>query len=146
MTTDSVAQPRVAAAALFFSLDDLVLLVQPTHASTWEIPGGYVRPGESPLRACRREVHEELAIDAPIGGPLVVDRAPADDGEDKLLIVFDGGTLPRSELERISLASDGIEQWRLVSRTFLDAHLPSTIYRAGTPPSVPSTSSWMCVR
>jgi 8-oxo-dGTP pyrophosphatase MutT (NUDIX family) len=126
---EPIAQPRVAAGALFFNPDGLVLLVQPTYTSTWEIPGGNVQPGESPLQACRREVREELGIEPPIGGPLVVDWAPADGEGDKLLFVFDGGTLPRSELDRISLAGDEIAEWRLVSPTFLDAHLNDRLSR-----------------
>jgi 8-oxo-dGTP diphosphatase len=50
----------VSAGALFVDEYDRVLLVEPTYKSYWDIPGGYVEPGESPLAACAREVHEEL--------------------------------------------------------------------------------------
>ncbi|MEV6775158.1 NUDIX hydrolase [Streptomyces syringium] len=88
-----MARPRMAAGALFFDEQGRVLLVRPSYKPKWEIPGGYIEAGESPLAACRREVEEELGITPAIGSLLVVDWAPNETEGDKVLYVFDGGLL-----------------------------------------------------
>ena len=80
-----------------------MLLVQPTYKQSWDIPGGYVEPGESPLQACIREVREELGISPPIGRLLVVDWAPSEEDGDKILFVFDGGRLDDDAVGKITL-------------------------------------------
>ncbi|MYT31256.1 MULTISPECIES: NUDIX hydrolase [unclassified Streptomyces] len=101
-----MATPRMAAGALFFDDQDQVLLVKPSYKPKWEIPGGYIERGESPLAACRREVEEELGITPDIGPLLVIDWAPSEAEGDKVLYVFDGGQLQPNELDGIKLAPD----------------------------------------
>jgi 8-oxo-dGTP diphosphatase len=55
-----MAHPRVAAGALFCDDAGRVLLVKPTYKEGWDLPGGYVEPGETPTEACVREIKEEL--------------------------------------------------------------------------------------
>jgi 8-oxo-dGTP diphosphatase len=110
-----MATPRMAAGVLFRDQHGRVLLVKPSYKAGWEIPGGYVEPGESPKQAARREVREELGIDPPIGRLLVVDWAPHPDEGDKLLFIFDGGELgngnvspaARDEIEAAKYWEDG---------------------------------------
>lgn len=102
-TPPPMATPRVSAGALFVDEHDRVLLVEPTYKSYWDVPGGYVEPGESPLDACVREVREEMSIAPPIGRLLVVDWAPADREGDKILFIFDGGILDAEQLAAIRL-------------------------------------------
>ncbi|MEV6671129.1 NUDIX hydrolase [Streptomyces sp. NPDC051162] len=98
-----MARPRMAAGALFFNDQGHVLLVRPSYKPKWEIPGGYIETGESPLAACRREVLEELGITPPIGSLLVVDWAPSENEGDKILYIFDGGQLQQDEHDAIRL-------------------------------------------
>jgi ADP-ribose pyrophosphatase YjhB (NUDIX family) len=101
--TPPMATPRVSAGALFTDKHNRVLLVEPTYKPYWDIPGGYVEPGESPLAACAREVKEELGIAPPLGPLLAVDWAPADAEGDKLLFIFNGRHLSPDDLAAIRL-------------------------------------------
>jgi 8-oxo-dGTP diphosphatase len=58
-----------------------------SHAGKWEFPGGKVEPGESPKFALKRELQEELAIDAEVGDE--VERYTfAYPGKSPILLVF----------------------------------------------------------
>jgi ADP-ribose pyrophosphatase YjhB (NUDIX family) len=110
-----MAQPRIAAGALFLDEAGRVMLVRPTYKSGWDIPGGYVEPGESPRDACIREVREELGIEPPIGQLLVVDWAPRDAEGDKILFVFDGGRLDDINASLIELDVSELAEYRYVA-------------------------------
>lgn len=69
-------------------------MLRTTYKDFWDVPGGYVEPGESPRAAAQREVQEELGIDVRIGRMLAVDWAPSDSEGDKLLFLFEGPVLP----------------------------------------------------
>lgn len=112
---DSAAKALVAAGALFTDGLGRVLMVQPTYKSYWDIPGGHVKPGESPRDACVREVHEELGIRPPIGGLLVVDWAPHPEEGDKILFLFDGGRLDDAAHSRVRFADGEIDRYAYVA-------------------------------
>jgi 8-oxo-dGTP diphosphatase len=101
----------VAAGVLFFDDAGRVLLVQPTYKDHWDIPGGYVETGETPAQAVAREVREELGIEMAVGSLLVADWAPHPDEGDKLLFIFDGGTLTAGRLEGIRLQADELASY-----------------------------------
>ena len=95
------ATPRAAAGVLYFDGPERVLLVHPTYKEGWDLPGGYLMPGETPTSALRRELLEELGTPLPVGALLVVDWAPTDREGDKILFVFDGGELTADQLAAI---------------------------------------------
>ena len=61
---------KLVVAALIFK-EDKILVCQRTRHQTmplkWEFPGGKVEQGEQPRNALRRELDEELGIDANVG-------------------------------------------------------------------------------
>ncbi len=114
------AAPRVAAGALFVDDQERVMLVRPTYKEYWDIPGGYVEEGETPLQACVREVSEELGLRVEITDLLSVDWAPRADEGDKVLFIFDGGHLNPSQLAAIAFRDGEIKEWAFVDDDQLD--------------------------
>ncbi|MEV4671766.1 MULTISPECIES: NUDIX hydrolase [Actinomadura] len=115
MTDDPAAsftRARAAAGVLFFDDHDRVMLVDPSYKDYRDIPGGYVEHGETPRQAAAREVTEELGISPPIGRLLVADWAPNDSEGDKVLFLFDGGTLTPEHLNAIRLDPDELVGYR----------------------------------
>jgi 8-oxo-dGTP pyrophosphatase MutT (NUDIX family) len=104
---ETFAQPRVASGALYTDENGRIMLVNPTYKDLWDLPGGYLHPGETPSEALRREVVEELGVALPVGSLLVADWAPNDREGDKLLFVFDGGVL--TDEQTASIRVDGVE-------------------------------------
>jgi len=109
-----IACAKAAAGALFFDERGRVMLVRPTYKPFWDIPGGYVEPGETPQQACLREVEEELSLRVKLGRPLVVDWAPHPDEGDMVLFIFDGGRLTHDQHAAIHLQADELGEYRYV--------------------------------
>jgi 8-oxo-dGTP diphosphatase len=107
-----MARPRVAAGLLVRDDAGRILMVRPTYKDGWDIPGGYVEPDESPADAARRELREELGVDREPGRLLVVDWAPHSQEGDKLLFVFDGGTLSEAGLAALKLDGQEVAEAR----------------------------------
>jgi 8-oxo-dGTP diphosphatase len=114
------AQPLVAAGVLFVDDTDRLMLVRPTYKPYWDIPGGYVEPGETPRRACARELVEELGIRVPIGELLSVDWAPHPDEGEKILFIFDGGRLAPEALAGVRFLDGEIAEYAFVPFAELD--------------------------
>ncbi|MGW6331657.1 NUDIX domain-containing protein [Nocardia rhamnosiphila] len=127
--TDTGTRARLAAGALFVRAgagSEEVLLVHKTYGIGWDIPGGYVAPGESPAQACRREVAEELGIDRAPGRLLVHDWAPNPGEGDKVLYVFDGGGLDDRDIVLQAAELDG---WEWVRADRLDERVVARLSR-----------------
>ena len=103
--------------------------MKPHYKQGWDIPGGYVEPGETPLEACKREVREELGFAPDIRQLLVTDWAPNDGEGDKLLFVFDGGTLTLEQINALELADDELKAWAFKERSELAEALPPLLQR-----------------
>jgi 8-oxo-dGTP pyrophosphatase MutT (NUDIX family) len=69
-----------------------VLLCQLTYKKDWDLPGGVVEVGESPMLAVGREVAEELGLSIEPGRLVLTDWLPDWGGwDDAVCLVFDGG-------------------------------------------------------
>ena len=99
-------------------------MVKPTYKDGWDIPGGYVEPGESPKQAAAREVGEELGLTPSIGRLLVVDWAPHPDEGDKLLFIFDGGSLVDLDAEALIIQRTEIDRVEFVDPEDAARRLP----------------------
>ena len=56
-------QRRAFSVAIFARHDGRVLLIKHKRLATWLPVGGEIEPGETPLEAARRELHEETGLE-----------------------------------------------------------------------------------
>jgi len=104
-----------AAGALIRDERGRILLLEPTYKDHWEIPGGIIEVGETPSQGCARELVEELGLDRDPGQLLVVDWAPHPTQGDRVLFVFDGGTLTPSEIAALRLQAEELRSYAFLS-------------------------------
>jgi ADP-ribose pyrophosphatase YjhB (NUDIX family) len=138
-----MARPASAAGVIVVR-GGAVLLVRPTYKPHWDVPGGYVEPGESPLAACRREVREELGIEAGALSLAGVDWAPDDADGDRLLFLFAAPELAGLDCSTVEFPDGELSAAEFVPLDALSARagarltrrLTSTAHalRAGTAP------------
>jgi len=111
----SLPRKRMAAAVLLFDDVGRVLLVEPTYKPHWDLPGGVVEFGESPLEAGCREVKEELGLDvAPLRLVAVDWVPPRPERSEGLITVFDGGVLPPEQAAGIALPPEELRSCAFV--------------------------------
>lgn len=93
-----------------------ILILDPTYKPTWDIPGGAVEGNESPAQAAEREVREEVGLAVSAGALLVVDwKAQDGDFTEVVALLFDGGTLDRSDIARVNVDPSEIRRYRFVT-------------------------------
>lgn len=124
----SLPRKRMGAGALVRDEAGRVLLVQPTYADAWEIPGGAVEADESPRSCCVRELAEELGLELVVGRLLCLEwQGPEPDRSESMMLVYDAGTLP--ETSEIHLPPDELASYRFVDDADLDVLLPARLAR-----------------
>lgn len=127
--SDSAAKMRHAVRAIILDESDAVLLCRfsiphpavPLNASVlWAAPGGGVEPGELPLEALRRELHEETgfvleASPAHVWHQVILGLA-ADEGYDGIVndyyLVRAARFDARGALSDAEIAAENISGWR----------------------------------
>jgi 8-oxo-dGTP diphosphatase len=61
-----VRRPHTHGAAVAFWHEGKVLMVRTSYRASYSLPGGFVRRGEPPEQAARRELLEEIGLDLPV--------------------------------------------------------------------------------
>lgn len=140
---DKFATPRAAAGVLFRDQHGRVLLVKPSYKDGWEIPGGYVEHGESPLAAALREVREELGADLEVTDLLVLDWAPHPAEGDKLLVIFRGGILDAASMGQLRLDPSEIMEARFFDVEELPDLMPGRLARRVTEAAQNQTGTYL---
>lgn len=105
---------RVAADCLIFDHHHRFLVVQPLYKNTWDLPGGVAEADESPWRAARREVAEEVGLEVNSGRLLAVDWiARVGPVTEVVAFLFDGGSTATPD-SGLTLQRDEIRSARFV--------------------------------
>ncbi|WP_331748366.1 NUDIX hydrolase [Streptomyces sp. NBC_00648] len=109
------ARKRVAADVILRDPDGNILLVNPTYKPGWDLPGGMAEDNEPPDDAARRELKEELGLDLPLQGLLVVDWVPPHGPwDDQIAFIFDGGTLDHDQAAAVSPQDEELSELAFV--------------------------------
>lgn len=104
--SEQIRKPDLTVVAALILRDSRILICQrrrdDSHALQWEFPGGKVEPGESHSEALKRELHEELGIEATIGKEVFRTRHRYRELQSELeLILFQASVDPSAPLQNL---------------------------------------------
>lgn len=108
----------IAAGALIFDKQGRLLILKATYRAGWIIPGGIVEEGESPTKACLREIQEELGLNLQLRKLICVDYKGATDKkihDDSIQMIFDGGILSDVRIKQIHINQEEHSEFAFVS-------------------------------
>ncbi|MEU6429687.1 NUDIX hydrolase [Microbispora sp. NPDC046973] len=126
----AVPRLRAAAGALLRDNEGRVLVVHPVYKDEWDIPGGIVEAGESPVSALLCELQEELGIAPPVGQLACVDWVPpAPPWDAGLMFVFNAGMLTDSQITALRLQPEELDEYVFAPPADLDKLLPPGLAR-----------------
>jgi 8-oxo-dGTP diphosphatase len=101
------ARKRVSADAILRDAHGRILLVDPRYKPDWDLPGGMAEANEPPADAVRRELREELGLEAQIGDLLCIDWvSPHGPWDDLVSFIFDGGALSEDAIAGLRLTDN----------------------------------------
>lgn len=116
MTADRPAHPATAR-GLIGDTGGRWLIVRPTGGDHWHLPGGLIAQNESPAKACRREVREEIGIDLPPERLYIVGWNPPRRPGSRARFTFVfwmGGHDPDEIAARVQLQRSELDAWKWV--------------------------------
>jgi len=106
---------QVGTAVLFFNAKGELLILKPDYRDTWLVPGGSADENESPLDCAIRETREEIGLEVKNLDLVGVYYAPAKNlYTDSLKFLFHGGVLNETEISRIVIQEDEIEEYQFL--------------------------------
>jgi 8-oxo-dGTP diphosphatase len=108
------------------------------HELKWEFPGGKLEPGETPPQALKRELNEELAIDATIGFEFMRHEFAYPEKPPILLIFFEVTEFEGEPVNRIFEEIRWEDARRLPDYDFLEGDIGFVRSLAAKTGSVPS--------
>lgn len=115
---------HTGAMVAYFNPDGHVLIVKPNYKPGWNLVGGVIDAGESPLQAAVRETEEEIGLKiSPDRLSLMgVHYIPAKKYDDFLRILF-SAQLDEAEVKKIKIAPDELDDFKFVPPSeLLDYH------------------------
>ena len=124
------ARKRVSADAILRDPQGHILLVNPRYKPDWDLPGGMAEANESPADVVRRELREELGLDAQIGGLLCVDWvSPHSPWDDLVSFIFDGGVLDEDAIAGLRLTDDELAAFEFCDEGQVKERLRPYVWR-----------------